>query len=213
MSIKIIIEENSILVKDNEVKYIIGLREPHHLIYGMGNMYIPFINNIFSQDDPTQARVGVIENLDYCANRHIHDIVMKYHDEIKKYLFKMDEIHDNLPNLVLCSSPGEEYGKKFMLNNGDCIECFLNRIRYKFIDEKFNFCIDLEEDNNYIYFYEFNRDNEYGHWFTFTNKVVFTNEPFDAEMFGKAIREYIDQYLICLIDLFKFNGTKSARIN
>lgn len=194
MSIKINIKENSIRVKDNEVKYIIGLREPHHLVYGMGSMYIPFIDNIFSQDSD------------------IHDILMKYRDKIKKYLFKMDEIYDNLPNLVLCSPPGEEYGKKFTLNNGDCIE-YIGSIRYKFLNETFGFHIDSDIDNNYIYFHEFERDDQRYHWFTFTNKVVFTNEPFDAEMFGMAIREYIDQYLICLIDLFKFNGTKSARLN
>lgn len=170
MNIKI--KYNHVFV-DGDIEYFIDLKEPYHVCHDTGELYIPFVA------DKLRLSNNVIQTM--------NDI----HNDIKKYIHKLEAAYENLPNLVLCNF----FVNDITFNDGSRLFWDDGIYRYS-VDRDgsrrqyiLDFC--YYSDVNFIYFN--NESTKARSYFIIKNKIINNNEPFDADMFLKAIKSYGDQ--------------------
>jgi len=202
MDIKIEEKSDVICVDDGEITYQISFDKPHNVYYdnyhigvGMNVLFIPYVSNLIeSCEDYSEA-------------------LRNNHSCIKECLIGLSNILDNLPKLVICGLPMcpdfDPIGKFIRFENGDCMRYDDRMITYNSSEyeliiyfnviDQMDFCANTNSDVNLnnIYFIK--------------NKLVFTDEPYNDDLFTETIRSYVSNNLIGLADLFKTNNTKSAK--
>lgn len=177
----------NICVNDEEITYIIDRSGTHYVEYNNNILHIPFVINFMKT----------------CNN----NVIVDNHEDIKRCLFNLDDLINNLPNLVLCNLPtwSDFDYDSILLNNGDNLYYGINCISFYPADESYSLDIDYH-NITLIKIAEDECDNI----FKIDDKIVVINTTFDPELFAESIRTYVDQYLVRLLNLFKVN-TKSAR--
>jgi len=200
MNIEIEIADNCVYVSDEEIKYMLFNMKPYLIYYENSKVHIPFVSSIAESSD--DIRSTILDN----------------HEEIKRYLYNLRDICNKLPDLVLCKLPErDDYGihNNITLNNGDricrngiCTDYYpveggyVLRIYVKWIRKGITLSKTIEKGNgktsNINYFIE--------------NKVIETEQEFDAELFAESIRNYINDHLSILLNLYTTNNTKSAKV-
>lgn len=178
----------NICVNDEEITYIIDRSGTHYVEYNNNILHIPFVINFMKT----------------CNN----NVIVDNHEDIKRCLFNLDDLINNLPNLVLCKLPtwsDFDNEGEILLDNDDELYYGINRISFWPVDG--NYSLDIDYHN--ITLTKIAED-EGDNIFNINNKIVVINTTFDPESFAESIRTYVGQHLVLLLNLFKAN-TKSAR--
>lgn len=189
---------NHINVDDGKIKYFIDNKNSCFIGYKKNVLHIPFFMS-------AMANVG----------DDLHDVIHQHHEEIKKCLFNIDDIINNLPELVLCTFPTYDYFANF---DEDEMDAFHKKYKFYYDTEHVSFySFDMGYTLNIRYgtfnnnsIYLTNCNNYYDH-FDIINKIVCTDQPFNPELFVNAIMTYVDRHLYILLNIFKVNRIKSAK--
>lgn len=164
MNIKI--KYNHVFV-DGDIEYFIDLKEPYHVCHDTGELYIPFVA------DKLRSSNNVIQTM--------NDI----HNDIKKYIHKLEAAYVNLPNLVLF----DIFTVNHKITFGDGSYLVFEDGSYSYSGGCLSFYYN--SNANTIYFNK-------GHtkaksYFLIKKKITINSQPFDADVFLKVIKSYTDQ--------------------
>ena len=187
------IEDDYLYVNDGYIEYCVCINPPHNIEYQDNILYMPQIHSIIeSYNDVQQA---VLDN----------------HNEIKANLDKLTNILKNIPELDICELPADsDYIDDKILIDQDAYICYPGN-KVIFIDNGYILIIPCA--THYLLDLELLGDDPlaFNNWYSLRKKANCTQGKFNKHLFVSLIRQYVNEHLSKLFNLFKLNSTKSSR--